>query len=156
MNDLEVANFRIISRKVIDTYCSMEEKRRFFGAHKECTAYIYVEYGASSEGKITYPLRKLINLAMDTIIAYSDTTLRLSIKTGLTVVCFSFFYALYPGYRNHLLAIPVERWTSFMVSICCLGGLLISNLGIIGIYLGKVFNKTKMRPLYVISKRINL
>lgn len=119
--DPEVANFRIISRKVIDAYCSMGEKLRFFGGHLEwlgfSAAYIDVEHGARHEGKSSYTLRKLINLAVDTIVAYSDKPLRLSIKTGFTMACFSFLYALYLGYRKLVLAIPVEGWTSIMVSV---------------------------------------
>ena len=158
--DPEVANFRIVSRKVIDAYCSMGEKLRFFGGHLQWlgfqTAYIDVEHGARHDGKSSYTLRKLINLAVDTIIAYSDKPLRLSIKAGFMMACFSFFYALYLGYRKLVLDIPVEGWTSIMVSMWFLGGLIIANLGVIGIYLGKVFDETKKRPLYVISKRINI
>ena len=158
--DPEVANFRIVSRKVIDAYCSMGEKLRFFGGHLEWlgfdTAYIDVEHGARHEGKSSYTLRKLFNLAVDTIIAYSDKPLRLSIKAGFALALGSFLYALYLGFRKLALDIPVEGWTSIMVSVWFLGGLIIANLGIIGIYLGKVFDETKKRPLYVISKRINI
>lgn len=158
--DPEVANFRIISRKVIDAYCSMGEKLRFFGGHLEWlgfqTAYIDVEHGARYEGKSSYTIRKLFKLALDTIIAYSDKPLRLSIKMGFIMASFSFFYAIYLIYRKLILDIPVEGWTSMMVSLWFLGGLVIANLGIIGIYLGKVFDETKKRPLFVISKRINI
>lgn len=158
--DPEVANFRIISRKVIDAYCSMREKLRFFGGHLQwlgfSTAYIDVEHGARHGGRSSYTLRKLIDLAMDTIIAYSDKPLRLSIKAGFIMAFFSFFYAFYLICRKILWNIPIEGWTSMMVSLWFLSGLIIANLGIIGIYLGKVFDETKKRPLYVISKRINI
>lgn len=158
--DPEVANFRIISRKVIDAYCSMGEKLRFFGGHLEwlgfSAAYIDVEHGARYEGKSSYTLRKLINLAVDTLVAYSDKPLRLSIKKGFAMACFSFLYTLYLDYRKLVFDIPVEGWTSIMISAWFLGGLIIANLRIIGIYLGKVFDETKKRPLYVISKRINI
>lgn len=158
--DPEIANFRIISRKVIDAYCSMQEKLRFFGGHLQWlgfpTAYIDVQHCARHEGKSSYTFRKLLNLAIDTIVAYSDKPLRLSIKAGFIMACFSFFYAIYVIYRKFILGIPVEGWTSIMVSLWFLGGLIIANLGIIGIYMGKIFNETKNRPLYVISKRINI
>lgn len=154
------ASFRIISLKVIDAYCSMQEKLRFFGGHLEWlgfpTAYIYVEHGARFEGKSSYTFRKLLNLAANTIIAYSDKPLRLSINAGFMIACFSFFYTIYLTYRKFILDILVGGWTSMMVSLWFLGGLIIANLGIIGIYLGKVFDETKKRPLYVISKRINV
>lgn len=158
--DPEVANFRIVSRKVIDAYCSMQEKLRFFGGHLEWlgfpAAFIDVEHGARHEGKSSYSLRKLINLALDTIIAYSDKPLRISVKLGFLIALGSFFYAMYLTFRKFALDIPVAGWTSMMVSLWFLGGIIIANLGIIGIYLGKVFDETKKRPLYVISKRINI
>lgn len=158
--DPEVANFRIISRKVINAYCSMREKLRFFGGHLEWlgfdTVYVNVEHGARYEGKSSYSLMKLIDLAVDTIIAYSDKPLRLSIKTGFLIALGAFLYAIYLSFRKFVLEIPVEGWTSMMVSLWFLGGLIIANLGIIGIYLGKVFDETKKRPLYVISDRINV
>ncbi len=158
--DPEVANFRIVSRKVIDVYCSMQEKLRFFGGHLEwlgfSTAYINVEHGARYEGKSSYSFRKLVNLAVDTIIAYSDKPLRISIKMGFLIALGSFFYAMYLTFRKFALDIPVAGWTSMMVSLWFLGGIIIANLGIIGIYLGKVFDETKKRPLYVIDKRINI
>ena len=133
---------------------------RFFGGHLEWlgfkVGYIDVNHGARYEGKSSYTLQKLVSLAINTIIAYSDKPLRLSVKGGFLMAFFSFFYALYLAYRKLALGIPVDGWTSIMVSLWFLGGLIITNLGIIGIYLGKVFDETKKRPLYVISKRINI
>lgn len=158
--DPEIANFRIISRKVIDAYCSMQEKLRFFGGQLEWlgfpTAYIDVEHGARYGGKSSYSFRKLLNLSVDAIVAYSDKPLRLSIKAGFIVTGFSFFYAVFLIFLKFFLDIPVQGWTSMMISLWFLGGLIIANLGIIGIYLGKIFDETKKRPLYVISKRINI
>ncbi len=158
--DPEVANFRILSRKVIDAYCSMGERLRFFGGQLEWlgfpTGYVDVEHGERYDGKSSYTLRKLINLAVDTVIAYSDKPLRISVKSGFLIALGSFFYALLLVFKKFALGIPVEGWTSMMVSLWFLGGIVIANLGIIGIYLGKTFDETKKRPLYVISKRINI
>ena len=158
--DPEVANFRILSRKVIDAYCSMGERLRFFGGQLEWlgfrTGFVDVEHGERYDGKSSYTLRKLVNLAVDTVIAYSDKPLRISVKTGFLIALASFLYALLLVFKKFALGIPVEGWTSMMVSLWFLGGIVIANLGIIGIYLGKTFDETKKRPLYVISKRINI
>ncbi len=158
--DPEVANFRILSRKTIDAYCSMGERLRFFGGQLEwlgfANGYVDVEHGERHDGKSSYTLRKLINLAVDTVIAYSDKPLRISVKSGFLIALGSFLYALLLVFKKFALGIPVEGWTSMMVSLWFLGGIIIANLGIIGIYLGKTFDETKKRPLYVISKRINI
>ena len=158
--DPEVANFRILSRKVVNAYCSMRERLRFFGGQLQWLGYncgfINVEHGGRFAGDSSYTLRKLFKLATETIIAYSDKPLRISVKAGFFMAFFSFLYAIQLIYRKYLQGIPVEGWTSLMVSVWFLGGLIVANLGIIGIYLGKVFDETKERPLYVISKRINI
>ncbi len=158
--DQEVAAFRILSRKVVDAYCSMGERLRFFSGQLEWlgfkTGHIDVEHGARHDGKSSYSLRKLINLAVDTIIAYSDKPLRISIKMGFLIAFVSFLNAVYLVFRKLALDIPVEGWTSLMVSLWFLGGIIITNLGIIGIYLGKTFDETKKRPLYIISKMLNI
>ena len=64
-------------------------------------------------------------------------------------------YALYLVLRKLFGGIGVDGWTSLMVSIWFLGGLVVGNLGIIGLYLGKVYDETKRRPLYVVSKKAN-
>jgi dolichol-phosphate mannosyltransferase len=68
----------------------------------------------------------------------------------------SFFYALYLFVRHFFHKVPVEGWTSVMVSIYFLSGLILGNMGIIGLYIGKVFDESKKRPLYIISETINL
>ncbi len=157
--DPSIANFRILSRKVIDSFCSMRENLRFFGGHLEWlgfrVGYLDVEHASRLNGKSSYTFPKLMNLAIDTIIAYSNKPLYLSIKAGFLISFVSFCFSVFLIYRKIILGIPVPGWSSIMVSIWLLGGLILANLGIIGIYLGKVFDETKKRPLYVISERIN-
>ena len=99
---------------------------------------------------------KLINLAVATIVASFDKPMRLPIKVGFMMACFFFFYAVCLTCRKFFLDIPVEKWTSIMVLLCFLDGLIIANLRIIGIYPDKVFDERKKRPMYMISKRINV
>jgi len=154
--DAEVGNFRIMSRKVADNFSCMREKLRFFSGMVDWmgfpTAKIDVEHAPSFHGKSTYTLKKLIGLAVDTILAYSDKPLRMSIKFGFFIA----FVALLVGAALLLQAMfygsTVTGWSSLIVSLYFLGGIIIANLGIIGIYLGKTFDETKKRPLYIIQK----
>jgi dolichol-phosphate mannosyltransferase len=108
------------------------------------------------EGKSTYTFRKLWKLATDTIIAYSDKPLRLSIKVGFIIALLSFSGGIYLIFRAILFGTPVLGWSSLIISLYFLGGIIISILGIIGIYLGKTFDETKKRPLYLIKNLANL
>lgn len=153
--DYRVGNFRIISRKVVTHFCQMRENLRFFGGLVEWmgfpTAQVDVLHDARPQGKSTYTLRKLLKLAGEAILAYSDRPLRLSIKLGFTISLLSFIFGVYIVFRAIVHHIPVPGWTSLIVSLYLLGGIILASLGIIGLYLGKTFDETKKRPLYIIK-----
>ncbi|GEM_PF-68492 len=152
--DAQVGNFRILSRNVIQNFCLMREQLRFFGGLVDWmgfpTASIEVEHNSRFEGKSTYTFAKLWKLAIDTILAYSDKPLRLSIKFGFAISCFAFIYGSYIFLWAVVHGSTVTGWSSLIVSIYFLSGVIISVLGIIGVYLGKTFDESKKRPLYVI------
>lgn len=150
-------NFRIMSRIVVENFRKIREQLRFFGGLVHWmgfqTARIPVCHEESSLGKSTYTLRKLVKLSVDTILAYSDKPLRLSIKFGFCMAFFSLAYGLYIVYRAVTQGVPVAGWSSLMVSIYFVGGIIIGVLGIIGLYLGKCFDEVKKRPLYIMAKK---
>lgn len=156
----KAGNFRIISKKVANNFKAMREQLRFYGGIIDwlgfTTTSIEVFHDERYQGKSTYTLRKLMKLAFDTIIAYSDKPLRLSIKIGFTLAFLSVAYGSYIIYRAVTTGSPVLGWSSLIVSLYFLGGIIIAILGILGIYLGKTFDETKKRPLYVISKTVGL
>ena len=158
--DPRVASFRLLSRKVIDGFKTMREQSRKTGSQINWlgfpTAWVDVEHHPRFEGKSSYSFRKLFNFALDGIIAYSDKPLRISIRMGFLISLFSLLWAAALTVRKLVWGSSVEGWTSIMVSLWFLGGLVVFNLGVIGLYLGKVFDETKGRPLYVISRKINL
>lgn len=156
----EVGNFRIISNKVVRNYRLMREQLRFFGGLISWmgfkTTSIAVDHNSRFEGKSSYTFRKLLKLAMDGVIAYSDKPLRLSIKLGFAMAFISFIYGLYFLFKTIVYGSHIPGWSSLIVSLFFLGGIIISILGVIGIYLGKNFDECKKRPLYIISKSTNL
>ncbi|QTD34579.1 glycosyltransferase family 2 protein [Pseudomonas fluorescens] len=155
--DGDSGNFRIISRKVVDNLCQMRERLRFFGALVHWTGFnttgVEITHAERSEGKSTYTYSKLWNLAMETIIAYSDKPLRLAVKLGFTMALLSFLYGSYLLFTTMLHGAVVQGWTSLMVSIFFIGGVVISIQGIVGIYVGKTFDETKKRPLYIVGRQ---
>ncbi|API93333.1 glycosyl transferase [Virgibacillus pantothenticus] len=155
-SDHTIANFCIISKKVVHGFRQMREQHRFFPLFLQWmgypTASIAIDHDARKQGKSSYSLKKLITLATDTIIAQSNKPLRLSIQFGFLISSASFIYGLYLFIRYFFLEQPVAGWTSVMVSIYFIGGLIFFNFGILGLYIGKVFNEIKGRPLYLIRE----
>lgn len=149
-------NFRIMSRKVVANFCQMREQLRFFGGLVQWMGFpaasIEVEHAERNDGKSTYTFAKLWKLAAETIIAYSDKPLRLSIRLGFMMAFFSFCYGTYILIRAFIYGSPIPGWNSLIVSLYFIGGIIISILGILGIYLGKTFDESKKRPLYIVRR----
>ena len=158
--DGQSGNFRIVSRKVVSNFRTMRERLRFFGGLVTWmgfpTAYVDVQHAERFAGRSTYTFGKLWKLAAENILAYSDKPLRLSVRFGFILAFCAFVYGVYILVRYFLYGSPVTGWSSLIASFYFLGGIIISILGVIGIYLGKTFDETKKRPLYVIRDTTNV
>jgi polyisoprenyl-phosphate glycosyltransferase len=154
--DGKSGNFRIMSRKVVANLRRMREQLRFFGGLVQWmgfpTASIEVEHAQRFEGASTYTFEKLWRLAAETVIAYSDKPLRLGVRLGFLMAFFSFCYGTYILGHALLYGSPIPGWNSLIVSLYFIGGIIITILGLMGIYLGKTFDESKKRPLYIIRK----
>lgn len=154
--DNTIANFSIISKKVLISLQGMKEQNRSYPLFVNWIGFkrveVDIEHAKREEGKSTYTFNKLVNLAIDSIVSQSNKPLKLSIKFGFLVSFFSLVYALWLVARYFAFSIPVEGWTSVMVSIYFIGGLLFANMGILGLYIGKIFDETKNRPIYVVQE----
>ena len=156
-SDPAVANFGIYKRKVIDAFLTMRERNRTLQLFIRWLGFrntsINIEHAARIGGESGYRFGKLFRMALSNIVSQSNKPLKISIAFGLFMSLSSLMYALYLAIRHLLWDVPVPGWTSVMVSIYFIGGLLFANLGVLGLYLGKVFDETKGRPLYVIRER---
>lgn len=154
--DGETGNFRIMSRKVVTNFRRMGEQLRFFGGLVQwmgfSTASIEVEHAERFDGKSTYTLSKLWKLGSEIIIAHSDKPLRLATRFGFLMAFFSFSYGMFILSSALLYGSPVPGWNSLIVSLYFIGGIIIGILGILGIYLGKTFDESKKRPLYIVRR----
>lgn len=157
-SDPSVGTFRVMSRRAVDGFLQMKERVRFFGGMVEwlgfSTAKIEVVHAARSAGETTYGFRKSFNLALDAITAFSDRPLKMSIQLGLLISTLSMLLALWLVYRKLVFGINAQGWTSVIVTTLFLGGLILLNQGILGLYLGQVFEETKQRPAYVLAERV--
>jgi len=154
--DHSIANFSIISQNVVKNFRRMGEQHKPYGYFVNWLGFkrtdIDIEHAPRLEGRSSYSLKKLIDLATDNIISQSNKPLRMSIKFGFLMSLLSAGYALYLVLRYLMTDISVTGWTSVMVSIYFLAGLILANLGFVGLYIGKIFDETKKRPLYVIDQ----
>ncbi|WP_299901537.1 glycosyltransferase family 2 protein [uncultured Aquimarina sp.] len=158
--DASIANFGIYSNKVIKSVLSMKDHVRFFPTMVQWVGFkstkIYVKHGLREEGESSYSWGKLIRLAIDNIISFSDKPLRLTIRLGLSIASISFLSGIFYLYRYLIGEIKVLGFASIIISIWFLSGLIIFILGIIGAYIGKTFDRVKKRPTYIISEKKNL
>ncbi|MBM7661688.1 dolichol-phosphate mannosyltransferase [Bacillus mesophilus] len=156
--DGTVANFGIYHTKVISALLSMRENLRFFPTMVKWVGFksttIDIQHSLRIEGNSSYSLKKLLKLAFNVMIAFSDKPLRLTVGAGFMISFFSFIYALYIVIRDLMGIKAIQGWPSLIVSIWFLSGLIIFVLGIIGIYLGKAFDEVKKRPIYIVKDTI--
>ena len=158
--DASVANFGIYNRKVIDAVLSMGDAMRYFPTQIQWVgfkrAYLPIQHDERAEGKSTYNLSRLFRLAFDTIISFSDKPRRLMVKMGLFVTLASFIVGIVFLVRYCLGEIEVLGFTSLIISLWLLGGIIISLIGVVGIYLGKLFEKAKERPTFIVNEKCNI
>lgn len=156
--DPSLANFSIMTRQVANEYCSMRENHRAFGMYIKWLGfrhgYIEVEHNERHSGKSSYSLKKRINYALEILTSQSDKLLRLITKMGLWMAFLSFIMVIVTVVRYFFLHIP-QGYTSLFAVVFMMGGLILSAIGVVGIYIGNIFMETKHRPLYVVRSIVN-
>lgn len=157
--DESVANFGIYSKQVIAEYNKVPEYARSFqsiiGYLGFKTTAIEVEHAERAEGKSSYNLRRLLKLSFDIIISNSNKPLRFAVGLGFGMSCLSFILAAYNVLAKLLGIILVEGYTTTIFSIWFVGGLLLFVMGILGLYIGKIFDQVKGRQLFIVKEKLN-
>ncbi len=157
--DHTVANFGIYNKKVIQAVCSLRESIRFFPSMILWVGFskttLDVKHQERQTGTSGYNFSRMFKLALDVMLAYSDKPIRLVIKMGFFISLFTLLIGLYYLYLNITHQILVPGYTSLIISIWFLSGLIILILGILGLYIGKTFEGVKNRPIYIIEKKLN-
>lgn len=158
--DETVANFGIYHRKVVNAILSMGDSIRYFPIMAQWVGfrkgYLPIEHGARKEGKSSYSLFKLLKLASDNMIGFSDRPLRLMLTFGFYVVITSVLIALWYFFKYAMGWIEVDGFTTLVISLWLLAGLIIMLIGVTGLYIGKIFDRVKGRPTFIISETINV
>ena len=157
--DAAIANFGIYHKKVIDAVLNMDDNIRYFPAMVQWVGFqsarVDVEHSSRAQGESTYNLRRLLRLAINNIISFSDKPLRLVAQGGLILSAVSFAIGIFYLTGYLLGAIKVAGYASLIISIWLTAGINIFVLGLVGIYVGKAFEKVKGRPVFIIDEETN-
>ena len=157
--DPTIANFGIYNQKVVTSISKMRESIRYFPTMVRWVGFkrtkINVEHASREQGSTSYNFSRLFNLALDIILAYSDRPIRLTIKTGFFISLISFCFAIITVIQYFLGNISVSGYASLIISIWFFSGLVMTTLGVVGLYVGKTFEGVKKRPIYITEKFLN-
>lgn len=158
--DVSVANFGIYKQCVVSTYNQMPECSRSFQSLIRFMGYkktaVDVEHAERMEGKSSYSLAKLLKLTFDIVIANSNKPLRMAVSFGFGMAGVSFLLALYNVIARWAGIIRIAGYTTTVFSIWFVGGLLLLVMGVLGLYIGKIFDQVKGRPLYIVMDEVNI
>jgi len=159
VQDPAIANFGIYNKKVVNGVLSMNDSVRYFPTMTQWVGFnstsVNVSHSSRSQGKSSYTFSKSFRLAINNIISFSDKPLRLVAQLGLLISFLSLLVGIYYFCGYIFGFIKVAGYTSIIISIWLTAGFNIFILGLIGIYLGKAFEKVKGRPIYIIDDSIN-
>lgn len=157
--DPSIGNFGIYHRKVIDAVLAMNDHVKFFVTMVKWVGFrstgVEVDHAERADGKTTYTLKKLIDLAINVILSFSDKPLRLTVRLGLAISATAFLFAFYNVYLYFAGRIGVLGFTSLIVSMWLLSGIMITLIGMLGLYVGRIFDQTKQRPTFIIDQVLN-
>ena len=157
--DASIANFGIYNHKVVMAILSMRDYIRYFPAMAQWVGFrkttIPVKHASRSDGASNYSFRKLRRLALDNMISFSDKPLRLTVKFGFFMSLASSIIAIFYVFKYLKGEIEVLGFSSLILSIWFLSGIIIFILGIVGVYIGKTFEKVKGRPLFIVDEMLN-
>ncbi len=157
MSDIEIpldtGDFRLLDRKAVDAMIALPERHRLLRGM--CSWIGFRQYGlkyaraARYAGTTKYPLRKMLNLAVDGIASFSIVPLRLVTVAGFVTAAISILGILYSLFVRLFTHTTVVGWTITFIGMLFLGGLQMLSLGIVGEYIGRIYTESKQRPLFI-------
>ncbi|MCF0185116.1 MAG: glycosyltransferase family 2 protein [Bacteroidaceae bacterium] len=153
------ADYRLMSRRAIDGLMEFSEVNLFLRGVVPMVGYpsceVYYERAKRFAGESKYPLKKMIALALDGITSLSIEPLRLILSMGMLSVVVGIVLLIYSVVR-YFQGQVVAGWASLMVSLWFIGGMLMTSIGIVGEYVGKIYMETKGRPRFIVADKIGL
>lgn len=158
--DESLAEFAIYRRKMVDAMATMGDFRRYYPLMNQWVGFksckILVNHDERTDGKSSsYSMRKRIELAVSTAIAFSTKSLRLIVYFGTIITLLAVIGAIILVAKTLIAGIDVSGWVTLFVSMWFITGIMIMIMGIIAVYIGSIFEEVKHRPSYIISEKLN-
>lgn len=154
------ADFRLLDREVVTVLNNLPERRRFLRGLVAWLGYdsVTVEYRAATRqsGSSKFGVGKMLALALDGITSFSSAPLILSLALGIGISFLGFLYLIYVIYVSLVLQIAVTGWASILCVILIIGGIQLVVLGILGVYIARIFDEAKRRPQFIIKRTLGL
>ena len=152
----DVGDFRLVDRRVVDVFRLMPEQDRFVRGMFAWLGFrqiaVDMHRPARAAGVTKYPLWKMLRLAVNGLIGFSDAPLKIAIWLGLAVSALALFFGLY-AIERYLTNQVITGWTSTVVIVSFLCGINLLMTGVMGLYIGRIHAEVKRRPLYVVEQR---
>lgn len=150
------ADFRLMSDRAVRALMEYPERNMFLrGMVRQLgfsEGYVYYNRTARIAGESKYPFRKMLAFSIDGITSFSTAPLKFITFAGLTMTLIALLIIIY-GLYEHFAGKTIEGWTSLMVSVWFIGGVITTGVGITGTYIGKIYTEVKRRPRYFVDKR---
>lgn len=157
--DPEIGVFRLLSKRAVREICRCQERSPFIVGISQWigfkTAYVDVQHQPRFSGETKYPISKQLSLAVEATLSFTDRPLKLGVYMGFFFSMVGLIYALSIVIRAFNDQIVVHGYASLMSVLLILGGLILSTIGITGIYIGRIFRDIKNRPVYIVEKHCN-
>lgn len=154
---LGVGEFRLMSRKVVESFSQLQESERFvrglFAWMGYKTEVIEFQRISRSEGKSRFSFSKLLNLGVDGIVSFSIKPLRIAISIGMATSGIAFIYSIVIAVEKINNNVPIPGYASLAVLLLILSGIQLLCIGVLGEYIGKTLMESKKRPIYLISEK---
>ena len=155
---LDTGDFRLMSRAVVNTLRAMPECDRFVRGMVSWVGFkqtaLPYKRAKRFAGESKYPLRKMLRFATDGILSFSTKPLQLSVGLGMISAAIALAGILYAFFLRVFTSVWVEGWTALMIAVLFIGGVQLVCIGILGEYIGRIYNETKNRPLYVVQEYV--
>ncbi|MFT3869274.1 MAG: glycosyltransferase family 2 protein [Nibricoccus sp.] len=151
----DTGDFRLVSRSCLDAILKMPEQHRFLrgmfawmGFHQVAVRY---KRNARLHGKTKYPLLKMMRFAWDAALSFSTFPIKLITAGGFLTALLACAYGIFAIVEKYFFQATVPGWTGLVVILGIIGGMILVSLGVIGEYVGRIFEEIKRRPLYIVQ-----
>lgn len=153
------ADFRLMSHRALEALMQYPERNMFLrGIVRQLgfnEGFVYYDRTARTAGESKYPLRKMLSFSIDGITSFSTGPLKFITFAGLTMTLVAIGIIIYALYE-HIIGNTIAGWTSILVSMWFIGGVITTGVGITGVYIGKIYTEVKRRPRYFVDKTLNM